>query len=81
MLEFISRITLVSSLLKSYPNLINETDYLHLLQILSLIQLENKDSDVLNATYNCLAILCDIQLKETVEIENMWKNVCETTLR
>lgn len=61
-------------------------EYLSLLQILSALQIESNDIDVLHNIYICFSIMIDrqelIDLKiYEVEIMDLWKTVGENVLR
>lgn len=61
-------------------------EYLSLLQILSALQIESNDNDVLHNIYICFSVMMDKQelidvKKYQVEIMDLWKSVGENILR
>ncbi|XP_008191052.1 serine-protein kinase ATM isoform X2 [Tribolium castaneum] len=67
------RISLVSSLIETYPDIVNSNDYVTLLKLLTSLQNE-KDSTLVHHVYRHLNVL--IKIKHSVKvtgIDDMWK--------
>ncbi|XP_045467917.1 serine-protein kinase ATM isoform X2 [Harmonia axyridis] len=78
-------INIMCTLLKIYPNIITESYFSSLLQILSKLQVECKDNTLAHHIYCCLILLEEIQnslqLGEYSEIQNTWIIIRDTALR
>ncbi|KAJ8960033.1 hypothetical protein NQ318_009470 [Aromia moschata] len=79
-------IHIVSAIIKTYPELVDDDVYLSLLQILSTLQIESNVYDVVHNIYSCFMVMLDIQDKISSnngqsEITKVWKIIGETTLR
>lgn len=78
-------ITIITELLKTYPNLITSQEFIRLLQILATFQAENKDTDLTISIYKCLIVLFDVHnnLPENtlLNLESTWLTIYECTLR
>lgn len=73
------------TVLKISPHIINTSQFASLLQILSRLQVECKDSTLAHHIYCCLAllekILDDLQVREYPEIQNTWGIIRDTAMR
>ncbi|XP_023014307.2 serine/threonine-protein kinase tefu [Leptinotarsa decemlineata] len=78
-------IHLVSSLIKTYPKLLESDDYISLLQLLSSIQIESNDYNVTENIYVCLSTMLDVYDLKTIsgrcEADKLWKVIGESTTR
>ncbi|CAH1112514.1 unnamed protein product [Psylliodes chrysocephalus] len=77
---------LVNSIIKTYPNLIDIDDYIYLLQILSSIQIESNEHDVIEYLYICLSTM--LNLEKTLDmsqnqnkIKELWKLIGDNTTK
>ncbi|KAK9874965.1 hypothetical protein WA026_005780 [Henosepilachna vigintioctopunctata] len=78
-------INIMGTLLQRYPDILNETYFTNLLQILSKLQVDCKDDTVAHHIYYCLNLLQDIQprlkLHHNIEVNQIWNIICDTSLR
>ncbi|CAH1170506.1 unnamed protein product [Phaedon cochleariae] len=80
-------IHIVNSIIIRYPDIIDDEDYLLLLQILSTIQIESNDHNVIENIYHCLTTMLSIHSRKMnnivcpPETEILWKVVGESTIR
>ncbi|XP_056641369.1 serine-protein kinase ATM isoform X1 [Diorhabda sublineata] len=79
-------IHLVCSIIKTYPNVIDITDYVSLLKILSTIQIENNEHNVIENLYRCLSTMLHTQDRLDInshkeKINQLWKLIGNSTTR
>ncbi|KAK4874732.1 hypothetical protein RN001_014092 [Aquatica leii] len=78
-------INVMSAILKRYPNIINGTDFIWLLRVLSTLQSESNFAEVNYHLYECLTVMVDVEveigLRNCPDVDSIWTIVVDCTLR
>ncbi|KAB0793612.1 hypothetical protein PPYR_13232 [Photinus pyralis] len=79
-----SWIHVMTEILKKYPEVISNEEFVWLLQVLSAVQAECKCLNLCFYLYKCLTILIDVQYHielRSEKVESLWTVVADCTLR